>query len=161
MQGLALGLVLVDRVDDGALERLRGVARSVLQTIQLPSLTAANVLRTLILGVSVFSPAISFARSALVEKARAAVERAAVANGRLTASLIAIVYVFGRAELRGAAGRGGQWGGEGVYDTDVLQARLPTPADPRRGLPSGQSLAGAPASSALPHRPPNIVHLFP
>jgi hypothetical protein len=161
MQGLALGLVLVDRVDDGALERLRGVARSVLQTIQLPSLTAANALRTLILGVSIFSPAISFARSALVEKARAAVERAAVANGRLTASLIAIVYVFGRAELRGAAGRGGQWGGEGVYDTDVLQARLPTPADPRRGLPSGQSLAGAPASSALPHRPPNIVHLFP
>lgn len=46
---------------------------------------------TRMLGVSVFSPAISLARSALVEKARAAVERtAAVANGRLTASRIAI-----------------------------------------------------------------------
>lgn len=134
MQGLALGLVLVDRVDDGALERLRGVARSVLQIVQLPIFTVIDVLRTLMLGVSVFSPAISFARSALVEKARAAVERAAVANGRLTASLIAIVCVFGRAGLRGAAGRGGQWGGEGVCDTDVLQARLPTPADPRRAF---------------------------
>lgn len=61
------------------------------------------------LGVSVFSPAISFARSALVEKARAAVERAAVANGRLTASLSAIVCVFGRADCavqQGVAGDG-------------------------------------------------------
>lgn len=112
-------------------EGLRG---AYYKQFSFPFSLQVELLRTRMLGVSVFSPAISFARSALVEKARAAVERAAVANGRLTASLIAIVCVFGRAELRGAAGRGGQWGGEGVYDTDVLQARLPTPADPRRVL---------------------------
>lgn len=81
---------------------------------------------TRMLGVSVFSPAISFARRAVVENARAAVERAAAAaNGRLTASRIAMVCVFGRTRLRGAAGRGGLWGGgEGVAGTDVHEARL-------------------------------------
>lgn len=33
VQGLALGLVLVDRVDDCALERLRGVAGGVLRRV--------------------------------------------------------------------------------------------------------------------------------
>lgn len=123
--------------------------------------------RTRMLGVSVFSPAISFARSALVEKARAAVERAAVANGRLTASLSAIACVVGRAELRGAAGRGGQWGGEGGCDTDVLQARSPANAGrSSASRPSGwaDSLLQAhlpPARSPIVPRSANTVHLFP
>lgn len=77
-------------------------------------------MHTRMLGVSVFSPAISFARRAVVENARAAVERAAMANGRLTVNRIAIVCILRRARLRGAAGGDRQW----VDDSgcrDVLQ----------------------------------------
>jgi hypothetical protein len=112
------------------------------------------------LGVSVFSPAISFARSALVEKARAAVERAAVANGRLTASLIAIVCVSGG--VRGCAvqlGVAGNGVGEGGSDTDVLQAS-PLPGLQRKARPvllaqeEGRTvkLASAPAHSTISAR---------
>lgn len=96
MQGLALGLVRIDRVDDCALQRLRGVARGVLwSALAHEPHYQRYVLPTRMLGVSVFSPAISFARSAVVENARAAVERAAAANGRLTASRIAMLCVSG------------------------------------------------------------------
>ena len=96
MQGLSLCLVCIDRVDDSTLEGLGRVTRGVLYTMsaydphcQLQSMP------TRMLGVSVFSPAISFARRAVVENARAAVERTAMANGRLTVSRIAIVGISG------------------------------------------------------------------
>lgn len=124
VERLALGLEGVDGVHDGALERLGGVARGELRCTSAkapPSQVEAMQLPTRMLGVSVFSPAISFARRAVVENARAAVERAAAAaNGRLTASRIAIVCVFGRRRLRGAAGRGGLWGTVVVKAVPVL-----------------------------------------
>jgi hypothetical protein len=110
VERLALGLEGINGVHDGALERLGGVARGELRctSAKAPHQLEAMQLPTRMLGVSVFSPAISFARRAVVENARAAVERAAAAaNGRLTASRIAILCVFGRRRLRGAAGRAG------------------------------------------------------
>lgn len=170
VERLALGLEGVDGVHDGALERLGGVARGELRCTSAkapPSQVEAMQLPTRMLGVSVFSPAISFARRAVVENARAAVERAAAAaNGRLTASRIAIVCVFGRRRLRGAAGRGGlmgEGGGEGGTSTDVHEARLLAckcsagedwPVRATSG--QAQSLAvAAPVSNALAHPPAN------
>ena len=166
MQGLALGLVLVDGVDDGALERLGGVARGVLHSVSaVKPQCAPQSMPTRMLGVSVFSPAISLARSAVVEKARAAVERAAVANGRLTASRIAIVSVWERTGLRGAAGGGRQWGGEGGSesergsDTDVHQARWCSRpcTDPRPSLADSLLQAHLPPARS-PIHPRTTVH---
>src|SRR5690242_7994315 len=74
VQRLALCLVLVERVHNGALERLGRVARGVLRASQRAAPWACGRRRrgqrTRMLGVSVFSPAISFARRAVVEKAR-------------------------------------------------------------------------------------------
>lgn len=61
-------------------------------------------------GVSLLSPAISFARNAVAAKVRTAareqlIERAAAPNGRATASRRAIVWE-GVGKLRGAAGEG-------------------------------------------------------
>ena len=123
VQALALCLVLVDRIDNGALERLGRVARSVLHSISAAELhRLLQSMPTRMLGVSVFWPATSFARRAVVENARAAVERAAVANGRLTASRIAIVCVSSAGEAARCSWVGRQWSGEGGYLRDVLQS---------------------------------------
>ena len=179
VERLALGLEGVDGVHDGALERLGGVARGELRCTSAkapPSQVEAMQLPTRMLGVSVFSPAISFARRAVVENARAAVERAAAAaNGRLTASRIAIVCVFGRGRLRGAAGAGramGDGGGEGGAGTDVHEARL-LACSPAARERTGQCARLADRLSLLqwllhlspmrllthPH-PRTVVHLF-
>ena len=74
VERLALGLEGGDGVHDGALERLGGVARGELRCTSAkapPGQLEAMQLPTRMLGVSVFSPAISFARRAVVENARA------------------------------------------------------------------------------------------
>jgi hypothetical protein len=69
--------------------------------------------RTRMLGVSLLSPATSFARSAVEAKERTAreqpAERATAPNGRATASRITIVGGGRMVRLRGAACEGGQW----------------------------------------------------
>ena len=123
VQALALCLVGVDRVDDGALERLGWVARGILRSVSAFGFCCQlQPMPTRMLGVSVFSPAISFARRAVVENARAAVERAAVANGRLTASRIAMVCVSREGKAARCSWVGRQWGGEGGCRRDVLQS---------------------------------------
>lgn len=80
-------------------------------------LCARGARPTRMLGVCVCSPAISFARSAVEEKARAAVERAAVANGRLAASRIAIACGCGAGDCAVQRGAGnGVVAGEGVVE---------------------------------------------
>lgn len=97
MQSLGLVLVLVYWVHDGSFELALGVAGSILgMMLDGGSRPFGYIERTRMFGVSLLSPAISFARNAVAAKVRTAareqlVERATAPNGRATASRIAIV----------------------------------------------------------------------